>query len=110
MAPALVELPREPPSYTVKAAPQGPTDYKQPFGGPEAYKRDIEEKGSEKQPPAKYPNYLPTWDLAKTYFVPILLNDEKLSRTGILLWSRLSIMSMEKMPIQASQICSKMPK
>jgi sulfonate dioxygenase len=30
--------------------------------GPKNFKIDAELKGTEKQPPAKYPNYLPTWN------------------------------------------------
>jgi sulfonate dioxygenase len=29
--------------------------------GPKAFRSDAELKGTAKQPPAKYPNYLPTW-------------------------------------------------
>jgi sulfonate dioxygenase len=36
------------------------------IGGPKAFRSDAELKGTEKQPPAKYPRYLPTWT-DKTY-------------------------------------------
>lgn len=32
------------------------------IGGPEAYSKQAEEHGTSRQPPASYPNYLPTWD------------------------------------------------
>ena len=31
------------------------------ISGPKAFRSDAELKGTGKQPPAKYPNYLPTW-------------------------------------------------
>jgi len=47
-------------------APKGPSDYKEAFnGGPSNFKKDVELRGSDKQPPAKYPNYLPVWDNEK---------------------------------------------
>ncbi|KAK3044055.1 hypothetical protein LTS18_002293, partial [Coniosporium uncinatum] len=47
-------------------APKGPSDYKEAFNsGPSNFKKDVELKGSDKQPPAKYPNYLPVWDNEK---------------------------------------------
>lgn len=37
--------------------------FKEAFiGGPKAFRSDAELKGTGKQPPAKYPDYLPTWD------------------------------------------------
>lgn len=32
------------------------------IGGPVAYSRQVEEQGTSRQPPASYPNYLPSWD------------------------------------------------
>ncbi|KAF2141218.1 uncharacterized protein K452DRAFT_271899 [Aplosporella prunicola CBS 121167] len=61
MAPVAVQTPAEP------APVRGPIDYKEAFiTGPKAYNKEYEEKGSAHQAPAKYPNYLPTWD-SKTY-------------------------------------------
>ncbi|KAF2005053.1 TauD-domain-containing protein [Amniculicola lignicola CBS 123094] len=64
MAPALVETPSQP-LLTYKS---GTGDYKEAYiGGPKAYKPELELEGKGKQPPAKYPNYLPTWDFSKKY-------------------------------------------
>ncbi|ORY13567.1 hypothetical protein BCR34DRAFT_510846 [Clohesyomyces aquaticus] len=64
MAPALVETPQAAATY----AKNGTGEYKEAYiGGPKAYRLDAELKGTEKQPPAKYPKYLPTWDSEKTY-------------------------------------------
>lgn len=64
MAPALVEPAPQP---AVNFTKSGTGDYKEAFiGGPKAFRPDAELKGTEKQPPAKYPNYLPTWT-DKTY-------------------------------------------
>jgi sulfonate dioxygenase len=66
MAPALVETPSLPERFPTKKAAGGLADYKEAFNsGPAVYKQDAELKGTAKQPPAKYPNYLPTWDLEK---------------------------------------------
>ncbi|KAF2105342.1 hypothetical protein BDV96DRAFT_509519 [Lophiotrema nucula] len=65
MAPALVETPPQPSANFNKS---GVGEYKEAaFGGPKAYRLDAELKGVGKEPPAKYPNYLPTWDSEKTY-------------------------------------------
>ena len=32
------------------------------IGGPQAYSKTVEEKGTKNQPPASYPHYLPVWD------------------------------------------------
>lgn len=32
------------------------------IGGPQAYSKTGEEQGTESQPAAKYPHYLPIWD------------------------------------------------
>ncbi|KAF2190866.1 TauD-domain-containing protein [Zopfia rhizophila CBS 207.26] len=64
MAPALVETPQPATNF----AKNGTGEYKEAYiGGPRAYRQDAELKGTGKQPPAKYPNYLPTWDLEKKY-------------------------------------------
>ncbi|KAJ9669698.1 hypothetical protein H2201_000082 [Coniosporium apollinis] len=63
MASALVELPRLVPGFD-----RNVSDYKEAFlTGPHAYKPDAETKGTETQPPAAFPNYLPTWDTEKKY-------------------------------------------
>ena len=60
MAPALVEIPQEEKTDYTKS---GTGQYKEAYiGGPRAFRHDAELKGTGKQPPAKYPNYLPTWD------------------------------------------------
>ena len=62
MAPALVEIPQQ----TSTNAKSGAGEYKEAYiGGPKAYRLDAELKGTAKQPPAKYPHYLPTWDAEK---------------------------------------------
>jgi sulfonate dioxygenase len=67
MAPALVETPQiqqTPVGYTKS----GVGSYKEVVGiGPRAYQPEQELKGTAKQPPAKYPHYLPTWDPEKKY-------------------------------------------
>jgi sulfonate dioxygenase len=64
MAPALVEVQRP----AVNFADKGIADYKEAYiGGPRAYKQDAEVRGTANQPPARYPNYLPTWDPEKKY-------------------------------------------
>jgi sulfonate dioxygenase len=61
MAPATVETPVLP---TLNPAFREPSSqYKEPLiTGPKAFKREAEEKGTEVQPAAKYPNYLPAWN------------------------------------------------
>ncbi|KAF2101586.1 TauD-domain-containing protein [Rhizodiscina lignyota] len=47
---------------------KGVSDYKEAFNaGPTNYKPENELKGTAAQPPARYPNYLPTWDTEKKY-------------------------------------------
>ena len=62
MAPALVETVTETkPDYDYTNSGTGA--YKVAFNtGPKAFKKDNELQGTEKQPPAKYPNYLPVWN------------------------------------------------
>jgi hypothetical protein len=46
---------------------EGPTQYSETFiSGPKTFKADVEIKGSETQPAAKYKHYLPTWDATKS--------------------------------------------
>lgn len=67
MAPGRTDVETENASQPViRLAAKGPSEYKEAFGqGPKTFKKDIEENGSATQPPAKYPNYLPTWDNEK---------------------------------------------
>ena len=55
MAPALVETQQPPPDA------QPPFKEAFAYGGPKAFKKDVELQGTATQPPASYPNYLPTW-------------------------------------------------
>ncbi len=55
----------EPPQTVipVKAVSRGPSEYKEAFiTGPRTYNDEAETKGTEKQPAASYPNYLPVWN------------------------------------------------
>ncbi|KAF2808772.1 alpha-ketoglutarate-dependent taurine dioxygenase [Mytilinidion resinicola] len=67
MAPALIETPQLPVRSASKVvASGGLADYKEAFSsGPKVFNSEAETKGTAKQPPAKYPNYLPVWDLEK---------------------------------------------
>ena len=65
MAPSRVDLPHRP--VEISDSPDdGPKDLVGPkeafIGGPEAYSIQAEEQGTSRQPPASYPDYLPTWD------------------------------------------------
>ena len=66
MAPALVEsapLASLNPAFREKS---GVGQYKEAYiGGPRAYKKDAELKGTETQPAARFANYLPVWDREK---------------------------------------------
>lgn len=68
MAPSRVDLPHRPAEKPeISDSPDdGPKDLVGPkeafIGGPEAYSRKAEELGTSRQPPASYPDYLPTWD------------------------------------------------
>lgn len=60
MAPALVEE-AEATDYKSGVGP-----YKEfGIGGPKAFSKELELKGTEKHAPTKYPNYLPVWDNEK---------------------------------------------
>lgn len=65
MAPSRVDLPHRP-VETTDSLDDGPKDLVGPkeafLGGPDAYSRQAEELGTSRQPPASYPDYLPTWD------------------------------------------------
>ncbi|CAO2650865.1 Nn.00g091620.m01.CDS01 [Neocucurbitaria sp. VM-36] len=65
MAPALVETASavEQPHANFKS---GVGQYKEAaFGGPKVFKKELELRGTDKHAPARYPNYLPTWDNEK---------------------------------------------
>ena len=68
MAPGLVDPPQ-----TEPAGAKGPVGPKEAFiGGPQVFNKSAEEQGTEKQPPATHPKYLPVWD-ADTKCVPSCL-------------------------------------
>lgn len=47
-----------------------PSTYREAtVSGPATYSKENEEKGTAKQPPARFPNYLPIWDKNKTLVV-----------------------------------------
>jgi sulfonate dioxygenase len=64
MAPALVETRQENSFNPAFREPvSGVGQYKEAYiGGPKAFKKEVEEKGSDTQPAATYPKYLPVWD------------------------------------------------
>ncbi|KAH7117089.1 hypothetical protein B0J11DRAFT_469546 [Dendryphion nanum] len=65
MAPALVETVAPPAASYTKS---GEGQYKElGYNGPKAFKAELELRGTEKHQPARYPNYLPTWDTEKKY-------------------------------------------
>jgi len=77
MAPALVES-RQSEFNPAFREVSGVGQYKEAYiGGPKAFKKEVEEKGSETQPAARYPNYLPVWDPNKHYepLVPFTHSD-----------------------------------
>jgi sulfonate dioxygenase len=67
MAPALVETIQQQSTFDPAFRQvSGVGQYKEAYiGGPKAFKKEVEEKGSETQPAASYPNYLPVWDPEK---------------------------------------------
>ena len=65
MAPGLVDPRQAAPASDFVRASVGP---KEAFiGGPQVFNKVAEEQGTEKQPPATHPNYLPVWDDATKY-------------------------------------------
>ena len=59
MAPGLI-VPQQTPTAVTSKALVGP---KEAFiGSPKAFNRRAEEEGTESQPPATHPKYLPIWD------------------------------------------------
>ncbi|KAF2655935.1 TauD-domain-containing protein [Lophiostoma macrostomum CBS 122681] len=75
MAPALVDTTTETitetrPTYDF--ANSGTGAYKVAFNtGPKAFQKDNELQGTEKQPPARYPNYLPVWNNETSVYPPL---------------------------------------
>ncbi|KAM0802955.1 alpha-ketoglutarate-dependent taurine dioxygenase [Usnea florida] len=68
MAPGLVDPPQ-----TEPAVANGPVGPKEAFiGGPQVFNRIAEEQGTEKQPPATHPKYLPVWDAETNHRFPPL--------------------------------------
>ncbi|TID16965.1 TauD-domain-containing protein [Venturia nashicola] len=68
MAPALLETPNLDSVNPESKQVSGVGQYKEAFiGGPQAFKRDVELRGSATQPAAKYPHYLPVWNPDKRY-------------------------------------------
>ncbi|KAF2400475.1 alpha-ketoglutarate-dependent taurine dioxygenase [Trichodelitschia bisporula] len=67
-APAVVETTTLTHNPALREPVSANTIYKEVYiGGPKAFSKDAELKGTGKQPPAKYPNYLPVWDAEKKY-------------------------------------------
>lgn len=65
MAPGLVDPPQAAPASNSAKHSVGP---KEAFiGGPQVFNRIAEEQGTEKQPPATHPEYLPVWDADTKY-------------------------------------------
>ena len=65
MAPGLVDTSQAAPTSASTKASVGP---KEAFvGGPQVFDRTAEEQGTERQPPATHPNYLPVWDPEPKY-------------------------------------------
>ena len=80
MAPGLVEPPQAAPASGSTKGLVGP---KELFtGGPQVFNLIAEEQGTEKQPPATHPKYLPVWD-AETKYAPASLHR---SRYDLLIW------------------------
>ena len=67
MAPALVEPVVEPVVEPASVGyKSGIGQYKEvAFSGPNAFKKELELRGTDKHAPASYPNYLPTWENEK---------------------------------------------
>jgi hypothetical protein len=95
------------PTKFVKAA-EGPTKYSETFiSGPKNFKADIEIKGSETQPAAKYKHYLPTWDATKSKQNLLSLRSTSFNSLlqNMLHCNHSSTRSMERMPILHSPTC-----
>jgi sulfonate dioxygenase len=67
MAPALVETPSQDSFNPISKEVSGVGQYKEAYiGGPKAFQKDVELRGSSTQPAARYPNYLPVWNPDKS--------------------------------------------
>lgn len=67
MAPGLVDPPKTAPAQNPTKGSVGP---KEAFiGGPQVFNKIAEEQGTERQPPATHPNYLPVWDTDAKYVI-----------------------------------------
>lgn len=83
MAPALIEISSQDSVNPESKQVSGVGQYKEAFiGGPKAFKRDVELRGSATQPAAKYPQYLPIWNPEKRKCVWTCLCESVLSRSG----------------------------
>ena len=60
MAPGLVDPPHAAPAPNLAKDSVGPKELF--IGGPQVFNKVAEEQGTEGQPPATHPNYLPVWD------------------------------------------------
>ena len=65
MAPALVESLRVAPALDFDKGSVGPKELF--IGGPQVFNKDAEVQGTERQPPATHPEYLPVWDAGTKY-------------------------------------------
>lgn len=66
MAPGLVDPP--PQAAPVSNLAKNSVEPKEAFiGGPRVFNKVAEEQGTEKQPPATHPEYLPIWDADTKY-------------------------------------------
>jgi hypothetical protein len=80
MAPALVDTTRASLDPAFREV-SGVGNYKEAYiGGPKAFKKEVEEKGSETQPAATYPNYLPIWDQNKRMSLRVSDEDKTCDR------------------------------
>ena len=71
MVPGLVETPQ---AAVIPNPTKGLVGPKEAFtGGPQVFNKIAEEQGTERQPPATHPNYLPVWD-ADTKYAPASLH------------------------------------
>ncbi|KAI9804246.1 MAG: hypothetical protein M1833_007053 [Piccolia ochrophora] len=63
MAAVAVANPQQPPGQFVQPS----AGYKEIYNGPKVYDEEAETKGTDKQPAATYPHYLPVWDKDVVY-------------------------------------------
>lgn len=65
MAPGLVDPPQAALTSDIAKGSVGPKELF--VGGPQIFNKIAEEQGTERQPPATHPNYLPVWDADTKY-------------------------------------------